>query len=59
MPSIYIARDLKAGDSLTDRSLRSVRPGFGLAPNYYVLLLGRRVIRDASKGAPMSHDLFE
>jgi N-acetylneuraminate synthase len=56
--SIYIAEDLKAGDILTARNLRCVRPGLGLPPKHYDLLLGRRVNRDVRKGTPMSWDLF-
>jgi pseudaminic acid synthase len=55
--SIYIAQDLKAGDVLTPENLRCVRPGLGLAPKYYRLLLGKRVIRDVVRGTPMSWDL--
>lgn len=52
--SIYIAKDVKAGDLLTPENLRCVRPGLGLPPKFYDLLLGRRVNTDARKGTPMS-----
>jgi N-acetylneuraminate synthase len=55
--SIYIAQDLKAGDVLTRENLRCVRPGMGLAPKYYDLLLGRRVNQDVKKGTPMGWGL--
>ena len=54
--SLYIAQDLKAGDVLTRENLRCVRPGLGLAPKYYEVLLGKRVIRDVVRGTPMSWD---
>ena len=54
--SIYIARDIKAGDMLTSENLRCVRPGMGLQPKYYDLLIGRRVNQDVKKGTPMSLD---
>ncbi len=56
--SIYIAEDVKAGEVLTEANLRSIRPGFGLAPKYYDTLIGRRVNRDVKKGTPMSWDLI-
>ncbi len=56
--SIYIAKDLKSGDTLTRENLRCIRPGMGLPPKYYDMLLGRRVNKDVSKGAPMSWDLL-
>jgi pseudaminic acid synthase len=51
--SIYIAQDVKAGDVLTSENLRCVRPGMGLPPKYYDVLLGRRVNKDMKKGTPM------
>lgn len=57
--SLFIARDMAAGDVLTPESLRSVRPGDGLHPRHYDELLGRRVIRAVRKGAPVVWDLVE
>jgi N-acetylneuraminate synthase len=56
--SLYITADLHEGDVLTPTSLRSIRPGFGLAPRYYDLLLGKRVNQAVSRGTPMSWDLI-
>lgn len=54
--SIYISQDLKKGDLLTEDNLRVVRPGYGLQPKYYDLLVGRRVNRDVAAGTAMSWD---
>lgn len=51
--SLYIAQDMKAGDLLTVENLRRIRPGLGLAPKFYDILLGRRVSCDVKKGTPM------
>lgn len=56
--SIYVAKDVKAGDVLTEDNLRCVRPGMGLQPKFYEVLLGKRVTRDAKKGTPASWDLI-
>ncbi|OAI13870.1 pseudaminic acid synthase [Methylomonas koyamae] len=56
--SIYIARDIAAGEILTSENLRCVRPGMGLPPKYYETLLGRKVNRDVKMGTPMSWDLL-
>jgi N-acetylneuraminate synthase len=56
--SLYVAKDLSVGDLFTPENLRIVRPGSGLPPKYYELLLGRRVTRDAKKGTPVSWELI-
>lgn len=55
--SLYLVQDVRAGDVLTPENMRSIRPGFGLAPKHYDLLLGRKLTRDATKGTPLSWDL--
>lgn len=55
--SLYIARDMRAGEVLNADNLRIVRPGFGLPPKYYDLLLGKRVARDVSAGTPLGWDV--
>ena len=56
--SIYIAEDVSAGETLTPRNLRCVRPGLGLAPKYYETLLGRKVNANVKKGTPMDWTLL-
>jgi pseudaminic acid synthase len=55
--SLYIAQDMKAGEVLTSENLRCVRPGMGLAPKYYDILLGRKVNMAVKMGTAMSWDL--
>lgn len=56
--SLYIAKDVKAGELLTEDNLRAIRPGYGLPSKYLPVLLGKRLIRDVKRGAPMSWDLI-
>jgi len=56
--SLYIAEDMKAGDVLTKENLRIVRPGLGLAPKYYDVLLGRKVSHDVKKGSAVRWDII-
>jgi pseudaminic acid synthase len=56
--SLYIVEDLKAKDVLTKSNLRCIRPGLGLAPQYFDLLIGRRVLKDVKMGTPASWDLI-
>ncbi|MEQ6886656.1 pseudaminic acid synthase [Salicola sp. Rm-C-2C1-2] len=56
--SLYIAKDMKAGETLTEENLRSVRPGMGLPPKFFDHLLGRRVNVDIAAGTPASWNLI-
>ena len=56
--SLYIAKDVKAGEALTHENLRAVRPGHGLAPKYLPTLIGLRLKKDVKKGTAMSWDLI-
>jgi pseudaminic acid synthase len=56
--SLYIAKAVKAGETLTAANVRAVRPGFGLPPKFLELVLGRRAGRDAPAGTPVTWDLL-
>jgi pseudaminic acid synthase len=56
--SLYISKDMKAGEVLSPENLRIIRPGFGLSPKFYEELLGKAVKRDVSLGTPASWDLL-
>ena len=57
--SLYVARDMKAGERITEENVRSVRPGFGLSPRYLPSILGKRVRRDLEAGERFSLDLIQ
>lgn len=52
--SLYFVKDLYAGDVVTPDAVRSVRPGYGLAPKHLDGILGRRVRQDVRSGTPVS-----
>ncbi len=56
--SLYVAQDMKAGDLLTTETIKALRPGYGLAPKYLPILLGKKVKKDVVKGTPVSWDLI-
>ncbi|PHC79229.1 pseudaminic acid synthase [Bacillus pseudomycoides] len=56
--SLYVAQDMKAGDLLTTENIKAIRPGYGLAPKYLPILLGKKVKKDVAKGTPVSWDLI-
>lgn len=54
--SLYIAEDVKAGEIITERNIRSVRPGYGLHPKHLNDVLGSRFTHDLSKGDRLSYN---
>ncbi|WP_332396177.1 pseudaminic acid synthase [Vibrio metschnikovii] len=57
--SLYIVKDIKAGEVLTEEHVRSIRPGFGLAPKLYDEVIGKKAIVDIKTGTPLSITLLE
>ncbi|MCL5043068.1 MAG: pseudaminic acid synthase [Gammaproteobacteria bacterium] len=51
--SLYFVKDMKAGDVITEDCVRSVRPGYGMAPRYIDDLLGKEVRIDVTYGTPV------
>ena len=52
--SLFVVEDMKTGDIFADENVRSIRPGYGLAPKYLKDILGRRAAKDIQKGTPLS-----
>lgn len=56
--SLYFVEALKAGEKITERNIRSIRPGFGLHPKHFEKLLGRIVKQDVEKGTAINWELI-
>ena len=56
--SLYVAEDVKAGDVVTEKNVRCVRPGYGLHPKYLPQVLAKRFVKDCEKGARFSLDMI-
>jgi len=56
--SIYISKNIKKGDRFNSDNLRVIRPGFGLPPKYYDLMIGKKAKMDIKIGTPMAWDLL-
>lgn len=52
--SIYIVRDMKAGESFTSETVRTIRPGYGLLPKEMHRILGRKATRDLPRGRALT-----
>lgn len=57
--SLYVAENMKKGDVITEKNVRSVRPGYGLHPKYLPQILGKTVNRDLEMGTRMSLDFID
>jgi len=56
--SLFVVQDVPAGQLLTSDNVRSIRPGHGLAPKYLPIVLGRRAVRDLTRGEPLAWEMF-
>ena len=57
--SLYIAEDMHAGEVFTEKNLRRIRPGHGISPKYYDIILGKRILRDADRGTALCWSMIE
>jgi len=54
--SLYFVKNGKVGDAVTSDMIRSVRPGYGLAPKFYEEIIGRRLAKDVVANSPIQSD---
>lgn len=57
--SLYFVKDVKAGETITNETIKSIRPGFGLPPKFLPQLVGRKVNRNIERGMPVRLDFFD
>jgi pseudaminic acid synthase len=57
--SLYFVKDLEAGETVSADAVRSVRPGYGLAPRHLDEILGRRLARSVGANTPVAFDVFD
>jgi N-acetylneuraminate synthase len=56
--SLYAVRDIAPGEMFTRENVRVIRPGFGLAPKFEEVVLGRKALRDIRRGTPLTWELI-
>ena len=57
--SIYIAEDIKANEKLTKENIRIIRPGNGLSPKYFDMVIGHKVKKNLKKGTALNWELIK
>ena len=57
--SLYVVEDMEAGDVFTEKNLRRIRPGMGLSPKYYDIILGKKANCNITRGTAVQWDLIE
>ena len=57
--SLYVVKDLKKGEVITEEHVKSIRPGFGLHPKYYNEIIGKKSSQEVERGTRMRLDFLE
>lgn len=57
--SLYVSTLIKKGEILTDKNIKSIRPGGGILPEFFYDLLGKRARYDLNPGLPLIWDMVE
>ncbi|MFN8229532.1 MAG: pseudaminic acid synthase [Bacteroidia bacterium] len=56
--SIYVSEDVKVGDTFSEKNLKIIRPGNGLEPKYWEMIIGNISKNNIKKGTPLTFDLL-
>jgi N-acetylneuraminate synthase len=57
--SLYVVEDITAGQEFTEHNVRSIRPGYGLAPKHLRDILGRRAVQSLKRGTALKFDCVD
>lgn len=57
--SIFIVKNIKKGDLITEENVRVIRPGYGLEPKYFDEVIGKIALKDIERGTPLSWSMIE
>ena len=57
--SLFVVKDIAAGEKLTPENIRSIRPAYGLRPKYYKEVLGKVAKHEIKRGTPLSFEDIE
>jgi len=57
--SLFVVKDIKKGENLTEDNVKSIRPGYGLHPVYLSKILGKKAKKNIKRGTPLSIKLID
>jgi len=57
--SLFVVKDVKAGETITHDNVRSIRPGFGMHPKHLSEIVGKTFEQDLEKGTPLSFEMIK
>jgi len=57
--SLFVVKDIEAGGVLSEENIRSIRPGFGLAPKFLKEVIGKKALCRLDRGTPLSKEHYE
>ncbi len=52
--SIFVIEDIQSDEYFTEKNIRIIRPGFGIEPEHYKTILGKRASENIKRGTPLS-----
>ena len=57
--SLFVVKDMKAGDVFTEENIRSIRPGYGIKPINISKILNKKATRDIKRGTPLCWEMVK
>ena len=56
--SLYFVKDISKGEIISESHIKSIRPGYGLAPKFYDEIIGKKILKDATRGTALTWDFI-
>ena len=57
--SLYFVKDIEAGEIITKEYVKSIRPGYGIAPKYIQTIIGKKMMNSVQRGMPVKIEMIE
>jgi pseudaminic acid synthase len=57
--SLFVVKDVEAGEIITEENIKSIRPGYGLHPKYFKEIIGKKFKEAVKKGTPLKMEVIE